>query len=154
MYTFVGETATRALCQVLVMMCFLMVHIESRPFAQPAVQHVQTALLGLLVLIALLNAPLATLQTSAFAPAPSSPMHGITDQVRTVEAVLLVAPGVTSRSQRWWLSACGWNARRWRAALRRLCATPSRCAQLRAVSLCAKPAVGRLSRNCSSTHRC
>jgi hypothetical protein len=93
-YTFVGETVTRAVCQVLVMMCSLVVHVGGRPFAQPLVQHVQTALLGLLVLIALLNAPLAALQTSAFAPLPSSPMHGIIDQVRTAEAVLLVAPGI------------------------------------------------------------
>jgi hypothetical protein len=41
-----------------------------------------------------LNAPKATLQTSAVAPAPSSPMVGIGGRMRTAEAVLLMAPGI------------------------------------------------------------
>ena len=41
-----------------------------------------------------LNAPLAALQTSAFTPAPSSPMSGIGGRMRTAEAVLLMAPGI------------------------------------------------------------
>ena len=41
-----------------------------------------------------LNAPLAALQTSAFTPAPSSPMGGIGGRIRTAEAVLLMAPGI------------------------------------------------------------
>ena len=41
-----------------------------------------------------LNAPLAALQTSAVAPAPSSPMVGIGGRMRTAEAVLLMAPGI------------------------------------------------------------
>ena len=48
----------------------------------------------LLVQFTRLNAPLASLQTSAVAPAPSSPMSGIGGRMRTAEAVLLMAPGI------------------------------------------------------------
>ena len=48
-----GETVTRAVCQLFVMVCFAMLHVGSRPFSQPAVQHVQTALLSALCLIAM-----------------------------------------------------------------------------------------------------
>ena len=41
-----------------------------------------------------LNAPLAALQTSAFTPAPSSPMDGIGGRMRKAEAVLLMVPGI------------------------------------------------------------
>jgi hypothetical protein len=58
----VGETVTRAVCQLFVMGCFLMLHIGGRPFEQkmPAVQHVQTALLSALCLIAMYVRSLAT----------------------------------------------------------------------------------------------
>jgi hypothetical protein len=92
-YTFVGETVSRAVSQVLVMGCSLMLHTASRPFVHPASQHVQTALLVTLTLVAVINAPLATLQTSAVEPLPLSPMHGIADQLKVAEAVLLVFPG-------------------------------------------------------------
>ena len=59
-YTFVGETVTRAVCQLFVMVCFAMLHTWSRPFAQPAVQHVQTALLSALCLIAMYVRSLST----------------------------------------------------------------------------------------------
>ena len=41
-----------------------------------------------------LNAPKATLQTSAVAPAASSPMVGIGGRMQAAEALLLMAPGV------------------------------------------------------------
>ena len=61
-YTFVGETVTRAVCQLFVMVCFLVLHVGSRPFMQkmPAVQHAQTALLSALCLIAMYVRSLAT----------------------------------------------------------------------------------------------
>ena len=55
-----GETVTRTVCQLFVMGCFLVLHVGSRPFAQPAVQHVQTALLSALCLIAMYVRSLAT----------------------------------------------------------------------------------------------
>ena len=92
-YAFVSETASRSVCQAFVMLCFLVLHTGCRPFAQPVVQHVQTALLIVLTLVAVLNVPLAVLQTGAFATISSNPMDGIADRLNAAEAVLLVAPG-------------------------------------------------------------
>jgi hypothetical protein len=92
-YAFVRETASRALFQVLVAGMFLVLHIGSRPFTHAAVHHVQTALLVVLALVAVLNAPLASLQTGAFATLSSNPMDGIKYQLKAAEAVLLLAPG-------------------------------------------------------------
>jgi hypothetical protein len=94
-YSFVVETASRALCQAFVMVCFLVLHVGSRPFVQPAVQLAQTALLGTLVLVALLNAPLAMLQTGAFALPSSNPAGAFQQQLKLVEAILLVVPGAS-----------------------------------------------------------
>ena len=57
-----GETVTRAVCQLFVVVCFLVLHVGSRPFEQkmPAVQHVQTALLSALCLIAMYVRSIAT----------------------------------------------------------------------------------------------
>ena len=57
-----GETVTRAVCQLFVIVCFIMLHIGGRPFEQkmPVVQHVQTALLSALCLIAMYVRSLAT----------------------------------------------------------------------------------------------
>ena len=99
LYAFVNEAADRAVCQTFVMVCFAMLHVGSRPFVQPAVQHVQTALLSVLVLIAGLNAPLAILQTGAFTgitATSANPVYSIKGRLQTAEAVLLVVPGALS----------------------------------------------------------
>ena len=60
-YSLVPEITSRTVLQVIVSMFFLVLHTAARPFTNHILHHVQTALLSLLVVIALLNAPIATI---------------------------------------------------------------------------------------------
>jgi hypothetical protein len=89
-HSFIVNSATLALLQVLVSMTALACHLLCQPFRAASANRTQTALLSLLVVVALINVPQAVLDTNA--QSASTTMLAHIAHLRDAGAVLLFAP--------------------------------------------------------------
>jgi hypothetical protein len=88
--TFTTNSAIAALLQVLICLIALVVHLLHHPFLIGATNHLQTALLGSLVVVALLNVPQAIMAANA-TPESIRTQHQIS-QFGSAASVVLMLP--------------------------------------------------------------
>jgi hypothetical protein len=135
-YTFANDvdSTISAVLQTLVCLIALVVHLSYRPFTKASGNRAQTALLLLLVVVALLNVPQAMMDTNAVVASPyaTSLLH----RLREAEAVLLLVPVAVVGAG---LLALAWRDRRKHAQrATAVCRALARCpgAVARAVVRC------------------
>ena len=90
--TFSANSALAAVLQVVVCVIALTVHISYRPFRIAATNHVQTALLGSLVVVVLLNVPHQIIAMNA--TSESAQARLLIGQLESAENVVLMLPAL------------------------------------------------------------
>jgi hypothetical protein len=108
-YTFANDvdSTIAAVLQTLVCLTALVVHLSYRPFTEASGNRTQTALLSLLVVVALLNVPQAMLDTNAVAASPYA--TSLVHRFREAEAILLMVPAAVVGAA---MLALAWRERR------------------------------------------